>query len=199
MVIVDPGVGSQRNILTMEADEHLFIAPDNGLLSMFFQENQVTALHRVENASLFPSEISATFHARDIMAPVASALAGGMPLETVGPAVESDSCVELLFPAAEITSETINGQILQVDRFGNIRTNISCGDLHSFQPLQIHGIRLKGHEIPTISSTYSDAPTGKLVALIDSAGYLEIAMNKGNASEFTKCRHGDAVLVIMEK
>jgi S-adenosylmethionine hydrolase len=198
MVIVDPGVGSQRNILAAAVDDHQFIAPDNGVLSLIFNGQQTAEVHRVENASLFPSEISATFHARDIMAPIASALAGGMPLDTVGPTATVDSCMRLALPEAVITPKTIEGQVIQIDRFGNIRTNITCSALNTFQPLHLNGIRLKGHEITSISSTYSDAPAGKLVALIDSAGYLEIAMNKGNAAQHTKCRQADTVLVLME-
>ncbi len=199
MVIVDPGVGSQRNILVAvtKRQEHLFIAPDNGVLSLLFQNRDFKDIYRVENASLFPSEISSTFHARDIMAPIAAALAGGMPVESVGPSVQTTSCVRLELPEPVISNNRIEGQVLHIDRFGNIRTNITTADLSTFQPMDFGGIRLKGHHINTISNTYSDSPPGSLVALIDSSGYLEIAMNRGNAADFTKCKQGDSVLLII--
>ncbi len=201
LIIVDPGVGSQRSILAATTRHHLFIAPDNGTLSLLFKDNRIQTVHRVENSSLFPSEISSTFHARDIMAPIAAALAGGMPLDKVGPVIDQASCVQLNLPAPVISSNKIDGQALHIDSFGNIRTNITTSDLtdsKNFQPSSFSGIRIKGHQISSISSTYADSPAGELVALVDSAGYLEIAVNRGNAAQLTKCRIGDPLIVLME-
>ena len=198
LVIVDPGVGSQRRILAATTEQHLFIAPDNGTLSLLFKDNQIRTVHRVENASLFPSEISSTFHARDIMAPVAAALAGGMPLNKVGPPIDIASCVRLQLPEPVLSETKIEGQALHIDRFGNIRTNITTADLSKFQPSRFSGVRIKGHQINSISSTYSDSPTGSLVAVVDSAGYLEIAVNRDSAANLLKCRIGDPLIVLME-
>ena len=202
LVIVDPGVGSQRRILAATAGKHLFIAPDNGALSLLFKDNMIQTVHRVENASLFPSEISSTFHGRDIMAPIAAAVAGGMALDKVGPAAEISSCAHLNLPEPNISGSRIDGQVLHVDRFGNIRTNITTTDLTSdqsnFQPASFSGIRIKGHTINNISNTYSDSPSGSLVAVIDSAGYLEIAVNRGSAARLTECCIGDPLVVLME-
>ncbi len=198
LVIVDPGVGSQRRILAVEADKHLFIAPDNGTLSLLFRDNRIQAVHRVENASLFPSEISSTFHARDIMAPVAAALAGGMPLDKVGPAARMESCVQLDIPRPVISENKIEGQVLHIDTFGNLRTNITTADLSRFQPSSFREIRIKGHKIKAIANTYADSAPGSLVALVDSAGYLEIAVNRGNAAQVTNSRIGTPLLILME-
>lgn len=199
LVIVDPGVGSQRRILAAATEHHLFIAPDNGSLSLLFKDNRIQTVHRVENASLFPSEISATFHARDIMAPVAAALAEGMPLDKVGPTTEISSCIHLDLPEPAIFDRKIEGQALHIDRFGNIRTNITTADLSKFQPSSFSGVRIKGHQVNSISSTYTDSPSGSLVAVVDSAGYLEIAVNRGSAALLTKCRIGDPLVVLMER
>jgi len=198
LVIVDPGVGSQRRILAAASEHHLFIVPDNGILSLLFKDNRIQTVHRVENASLFPSEISSTFHARDIMAPVAAALAGGMPLDKVGPTADISSCVHLDLPEPVITDRKIEGQALHIDRFGNIRTNITSANLSRFQPSSFSGVRIKGHQVNSISSTYTDSPSGGLVAVVDSAGYLEIAVNRGDAAQLTKCRIGDPLIVLME-
>ena len=198
LVIVDPGVGSQRRILAAEAENHLFIAPDNGVLSLLFKNDRIQAIHRVENASLFPSEVSSTFHARDIMAPVAAALAEGMPLDDVGPTAKISSCIHLDLPEPVISDTKIDGQVLHIDHFGNIRTNITTADLSKFQPSSFSGVRIKGHQINSISSAYADSPFGSLLAVIDSAGYLEIAVNRGSAAQLTKCRIGDPLIVLME-
>ncbi|MBW2328546.1 MAG: SAM-dependent chlorinase/fluorinase [Deltaproteobacteria bacterium] len=198
LVIVDPGVGSQRRILAATAGKDLFIAPDNGALSLLFKDNMIQTVHRVENASLFPSEISSTFHGRDIMAPVAAAMAGGMHLNKVGPVAEINSCTHLDLPEPTISGTGIKGQVLHVDRFGNIRTNITTADLSKFQPASFSGIRIKSHKVGNISNTYSDSPSGSLVAVIDSAGYLEIAVNRGSAARLTECCIGDPLVVLME-
>lgn len=199
MVIVDPGVGSQRNIIALMADDHIFIAPDNGALTFLFRDRKIDAVHRVENRSLFPDEISATFHGRDIMAPVAAALADGMPLSQVGPQVDLDTCVELDIPETHFDENGITGRIIYIDRFGNIRTTITSFTLAQYQPSSFAGIFIAQHKINSISTTYSDAAPGELLALIDSAGHLEIAANRGNAGEIIGCNIGDPVNVQMNQ
>ncbi len=195
LIVVDPEVGTQRGILAAEADNHLFIAPDNGLLSLLVMDKKMNRIHRVENSSLFPAEVSGTFHGRDIMAPVAAALAAGLPIDRVGPETSFSNCVLLDIPEPKIDNNRISGQMLHIDHFGNIRTNITTRHLSRFQPANFTGITISGHTIYAISSTYSNQPAGELVALIDSSGYLEIAVNKGNAAELTGCAPGESVIV----
>ena len=195
LIVVDPEVGTQRGILAAEADNHLFIAPDNGLLSLLVMDKKMNKVHRVENSSLFPAEVSGTFHGRDIMAPVAAALAAGLPIDKVGPETSFSDCVKLDIPEPVIDNHHITGQMLHIDHFGNIRTNITTRHLSRFQPASFTGITISGYTINAISSTYGNQPAGKLVALIDSSGYLEIAVNKGNAAELTECSPGESVIV----
>ncbi len=197
LVVVDPGVGSQRKILAVMADGHLFIAPDNGLITLLVKENKIQAAYRVENSSLFPREVSATFHGRDIMAPVAAALADGMELDMVGPKIEVSACVLLDLPEPNFDENGITGQVLYIDNFGNIRTTITTAHLGHYQPASFSGVYIGDNQINAISATYSDQPEGELVATIDSAGYLEIAVNRGSAAQKTNCRKGDPVAVIM--
>ncbi|HEB49076.1 MAG TPA: hypothetical protein ENI89_00550 [Desulfobulbus sp.] len=198
LVVVDPGVGSQRSILAAVGDGHLFIAPDNGTLTLLAADGKLQEVHRVENRALFPSEVSCTFHGRDIMAPVAAALAAGMPLDKVGTAVDFGDCVRLDVPQPRITEQGIEGQVLQVDRFGNIRTTITTAALSRFQPDSFNGIEIGRERINAIATTYSQRPPGDLIAVIDSSGYLELAVNKGSAAEVTGCRPGDPVTVHMK-
>jgi hypothetical protein len=200
LVVVDPGVGSQRRILAAEAEGHYFVAPDNGILSLLLRDQLVKRVHLVEEKSFFSEAVSSTFHGRDIMGPIAAALAGGEPLTAVGPEVLPSSCVCLEVPVAQFAEQKIVGQVLQLDHFGNIRTTIRQTDLECFdEPQQYQAqqcqVRICGKQMQGIRKTYAEAGPGGLVALIDSAGYLEIAVNMGNAAEVIQCRVGDAVEV----
>ncbi len=199
MVIIDPGVGTQREIIALTADNHLFITPDNGALTLIMRDKKVQSVHRISNRALFPTEVSATFHGRDIMAPVAAALASGMTLDQVGPAIRVEDCVQLDLPRTHLDQNGITGRVISIDRFGNIRTTITSSNLSNYQPASFAGIFIGPHRINAISSTYADQPEGELLALIDSAGHLEIAMNRGNAAEKIQCKTGDPVTVVMEQ
>lgn len=195
LIVVDPEVGTQRGILAAAAEKHLFIAPDNGLFTLLAMDKKITVIHRVENSSLFPAEVSGTFHGRDIMAPVAAALAGGLPLDKAGPLTSFTDCVQLDISEPIIDEHHITGRMLHIDHFGNIRTNITTRHLSKFQPSSFAGITIGSHTINAISSTYGNQPMGELVAVIDSSGYLEIAINRGNAAEMIGCPAGEAVTV----
>ncbi|RUM47640.1 MAG: hypothetical protein DSY80_00720 [Desulfocapsa sp.] len=197
LVVVDPGVGSSRHILAATADKHLFITPDNGLLPLILKNSDVGTVYRVENATLFSRNISSTFHGRDIMAPVAAELARGMALDRVGPVTTLDCCVHLDLPEPTISSSTIEGRVIQIDHFGNIRTNISRADLNHFPPSAFTEVRIKGQQITTFAKTYADAPSNNLLTVIDSADYLEIAVNRGNAAQCLNAGIGDRVTVVM--
>lgn len=197
VVVVDPGVGSRRMILALRADDHIFIAPDNGILTLILRDRKVQALHRVADSSLFSTEVSATFHGRDIMAPVAAALAAGMPLDRVGPPLSADQCVQLDAPKTQRDENGVTGQVMGVDIFGNIRTSITSEDLGMYGSAGLEGILVGSNRIDALASTYADRPAGSLLALIDSTGHLEIAVNRGNAAKLTGCRIGDPIRVMM--
>ena len=195
LVVVDPGVGSQRRLLAAASVDQLFIAPDNGILSLLLRDGIFRQIHLLENKSLFHSRISSTFHGRDIMAPVAAALAGGMALAEVGPACSPASCVRLELPTAEISLNRIRGEVLQLDHFGNIRTSITLSDLAGFAPPQQLTVSCKEQQINGICTSYADVPPGTLTALFDSSLFLEIAVNQGNAGLETGAKAGDPVTV----
>ncbi len=193
LVIVDPGVGNQRNIIAATDGQHLFVAPDNGLLTMIDRENGLKTVYRVENISLFPSEISKTFHGRDIMAPVAASLADGMALDEVGPKIDFTDCVQLEIPKPMVSKNRVTGEIIYIDGFGNMRTNIAFNYLSKTQPETFRGIEVGNHVVNMIATTYAEQKPGMLVGLVDSTGYIEIAVNKGSAAELTGCDLGDMV------
>jgi S-adenosylmethionine hydrolase len=201
LVVVDPGVGSQRRILAAAGDEQIFVAPDNGILSLLLRDQIITRVYQIEKKELFTDVVSSTFHGRDIMGPVAAVLAGGLDVDAVGSEVSPDSCVCLDLPVACGSEGKVTGQVLQVDHFGNIRTTIRSTDLEHLKYLEhLAGsqrcqVQVNAYRIQTISTTYAEVEPGELVALIDSAGYLEIAVNRGSAAELTRCRIGDPVQV----
>ena len=195
LVVVDPGVGSERRILAAEGDGHFFIAPDNGIFSLLLRDRIINRVFLVEQCALFAEKVSSTFHGRDIMGPVAAALAGGLALAEVGPEIHSSSCVRLNVPIARISETGVQGEVLQVDRFGNIRTTIRRLDLQHVAHSHQCRVQIQGVEIGSLSTTYAEAMPGELLALFDSADYLEIAVNRGSAAELIQCRIGDPVHV----
>jgi S-adenosylmethionine hydrolase len=194
LTVVDPGVGSQRHILVAASEQQLFLAPDNGILSLLLQEGQIKKIHRLTNPHLRVHCVSSTFHGRDIMAPAAAALADGFPLEEVGPEQKSKDCVCLSLPRPVCTPEGLEGVLLHSDHFGNMRSSLRQEDLARLAPAESFIVELRGQNLPLLR-TYTDAPLGSLLALIDSAGFIEIAVNRGSALDLLACMRGEKVRV----
>jgi S-adenosylmethionine hydrolase len=194
LVVVDPGVGGQRSILVAEGDSHFFIAPDNGILSQLVADHKIETIHRVDDPVFFSASVTPTFHGRDIMAPVAAALANGRDLHDFGTAVPLQTIQLIIVPSVVSESNSLHGQVQHIDNFGNIRTTIRVGhgllETASFQFLEICGQR-----IATFARTYSDVAPGALLVLIDSSGYLEVAANQARAAEILDCVLGDRISV----
>lgn len=198
LTVVDPGVGSDRRILAALSAEHLFIAPDNGLLYPLLEDGTIRQVRFLDNPALVAAAISPTFHGRDIMAPAAAMLAGGFPFAKAGPAIKHAVCVHLHLPKPVLKDGCLQGQILGRDHFGNLRSNISKADLQTFASLTDLLVHICGQQL-SVSRTYTDTPPGTLLALIDSSGYLEIAVNQGSAAEMLACTAGEPVTVLRKE
>jgi S-adenosyl-L-methionine hydrolase (adenosine-forming) len=199
LVVVDPGVGTGRCLLCLEMEGRIFLAPDNGVLTLPLRRPGTAALRRVENSSLWRSEIGRTFHGRDILSPVAAHLSRGVPVEAVGPPVEPGAAVMIADLGARITAPgQIAGKVVHVDRFGNLITDIDR-DLLRLSGACAAGpaarVSIGSRLIRGISGTYADVEAGLPVALIGSRGCLEIAVNAGSARTFFRSRKGDPVRV----
>jgi S-adenosylmethionine hydrolase len=205
VIVVDPGVGTQRLPIAVATGSTTFVCPDNGLLSRALDQTGArvggvpfamarTALpdtwHAVHltNADYWHQPLSTTFHGRDIFAPVAAHLASGSPIESMG--VRITNLVAFAVPQPTSVSGTSIGQVLHVDRFGNLTTNLRSSDLPQGQ-LEIH---VGGKAIAGLSETYQDG--GDLIALIGSGGTLEIAVRNGDASRALDSTVGAEVHVI---
>ncbi len=183
--VVDPGVGSARKIVAVERDERLFLAPDNGLLSVVLGPGPTVSGWFVENASLFLPEGSATFHGRDRFAPVAAAIANGLPLDQLGP--QAGDIVRLDYETPSY-GDVVRGTIVAVDRYGNLITDIEAARV-SFKPfvLEAHGIR-----IDRVEQNYADAAPGAFI-IAGSSGCIEISIANGSAAERLQMRRLDRV------
>ncbi len=199
VVVVDPGVGSGRDILALETKGHLFLAPDNGVLTPLLEDEDPDELVRVANPRYFLDSVSRTFHGRDIFAPAAGHVSLGVPLSELGPRVNRETLVRLsiLKPGRPAAGQW-TGAIITVDRFGNLITNIDGASLLTESPAGAENameIRIGAHLIRGLSTTYADAKPLQPLALIGSRGYLEIAVNQGSARSHFNVGRGDGVRV----
>ena len=186
VVVVDPGVGSDRRPLLVSADYHYFIGPDNGVFSRIYKKSESLDVFHVTSDHYFLPQRSATFHGRDVFAPVAAWLAKGILVERFGDAITD--YVTLPVPAPVFLQEnTIEGEVIYIDHFGNLITNIHdtmIDDLLSKKPGGSVAVTVKGHEAP-VKACYAASTDRNICSIIDSFNYLELFVNGGNAaSEF---------------
>lgn len=181
LAVIDPGVGGRRRPIALEAGGHYFVGPDNGLFWPVIHDFGGEKIVHLTESTYFLPKPSLTFHGRDIFAPVAAHLSMGVKLEELGTRID-DPC-KLKLPIADERDGIMIGQIIRVDNFGNLITNIP-GDrlkhyLGGYQPVVEAGkLTVKG-----LSRVYSDLEKGQALALINSSNLLEIAVNMGKASE----------------
>ncbi|MCL2790592.1 MAG: SAM-dependent chlorinase/fluorinase [Desulfobulbus sp.] len=194
VIVVDPGVGSGRAILVAAGYGHFFVAPDNGCLSLLVADRKIESVHRVERPSFFTPTISPTFHGRDIMAPVAAALARTGDPGQFGPAVAPASIRMVNLPQSAHVAGCLQGQVLRIDHFGNLHTTIRVGPAQ-LEPARFDYAEIGGQRISRLAWAYHEAPPGALLVLVSSAGYLEIAANQASAATLTGCRPGEPVTV----
>ncbi len=195
LAVVDPGVGTARRALAVAAHGQLFVGPDNGLLDYALRAPGARA-HAVTDERLFRHPVSRTFHARDVFAPVAARLAGGLAVEKVGPAVRD--AVRLPHAVPRRLDGAIEGCVMFVDHFGNALTNVMEEDLAQAFPgvpeasLEVQVLR---HSILGLARAYGEHPRGTVVAILGSSGRLEIAQVGGDCAARLGIGEGDPVTV----
>lgn len=201
VVVVDPGVGSDRRIVLLNAHSQFFLAPDNGVLSAILQDTEESAkAWQVRTQDLFLAEVSQTFHGRDIFAPVAAHLAAGQEPAKVGPAINPHDLITIELPGATIgpNARTITGQVTGCDRFGNLLTNIHRSDITRFLD-QAKTTELcfsiAGHTIHGLAETYHNVTPGSLLAIVGSRGFVEIAASQAHAADFLHPAANQPVIV----
>jgi S-adenosylmethionine hydrolase len=178
LVVVDPGVGSARRGIAAEIDAYRFVAPDNGVLSVVLDERPAPRAVELTDPKYARSTVSKTFEGRDRFGPAAAWLATGVPLAALGRPVAALARLEV--PSVRVTDTGVDGEVLRVDRFGNLTTNIDGATLGKLSGTVT--VRIGSHLIQRILLTYADATPGELCALVGSSDRLEIAVNGGSAA-----------------
>lgn len=196
LVVVDPGVGSARRPILVEAGGHRFVAPDNGVLTMLFDStlfasNPGHEVRAITASRYFREPVSQTFHGRDVFAPVAARVAGGLQPSRLG--VRIDDAVRLDFakPVRRGPKRWV-GVILKIDRFGNLITNFDSDAWRQFsgQPFEM---KIGNRSVAKLAPHYSAMAAGELFAIAGSAGFLEISMNQRSAAAAVDARPGSVV------
>lgn len=189
VVVIDPGVGTERKPILMEALGQYFIAPDNGVLSFIRRRESGSVIVReIANRELFLPRPSATFHGRDVFASAAATLAAGKVLpEKTGPLLNEMETLDGIVPVASGPDRWI-GRVLSVDRFGNVITNFEASMVRGGFELQTS----RG-TVNTLRQTFGGAPESLAFGYFGSSGYLEIGMNQRNAADFLQLAPGDSI------
>lgn len=180
VAVVDPGVGSTRRAIGARVGEHLFVAPDNGLLTFVFRDTPPSSVVELAEPRFALPVVSRTFEGRDRFAPAAAWLARGTALEAMGPALSDWHLLPVAEPVAD--AHSVSGEVLQVDTFGNLVTNIPAHLVPAVTAGRSLEIRIAGFRVPDLVDTYASARAGSLCALVGSSGHLEIAVTGGSAA-----------------
>lgn len=194
VAVVDPGVGTQRRPIIIQTERNVFVGPDNGVLMLAAEAQGIKHIYKIENERFFAVQVSNTFHGRDVFAPVAAHIAtGNVNLEEFGP--EISDAVKPEFSKIRRTKGGLVGEVLHVDSFGNIITNVNTKD---FERLKTSRIKV---DLPNLklqlnfTKTYAEVKPGEPATLIGSHNYLEIAVNQGNAAAKFQVQVGDKIVV----
>jgi S-adenosyl-L-methionine hydrolase (adenosine-forming) len=203
IAVVDPGVGGNRRAIAIELSNNLdhnfqnnfktnfLVGPDNGLFSGVISQNQIIRVIELTNTDYWlTSHASKTFHGRDIFAPTGAHLATGIPIQNLGREIDPASLIKLNINPCLETSTGISGCIQYIDYFGNLITNIPHTYIEGKTwSLQVTGLIIRG------CNTYADVPLGEAIALAGSDGWLEIAVNGGNAQSQLQITLGSMVIL----
>jgi len=194
VIVVDPGVGTSRRPIAAQIGAHYYICPDNGILTMQLAhaeaEGQPVHIVHADNPHYWLPEISHVFHGRDIFAPLAAHLANGVPLHALGTPV--DDPMRLNLPTPERTEHGWVGEVIHIDHFGNISSNVRVEHLGTPAQVQVH---LCGVTIEGLVRTFGERPPGELVALYGSTGNLIVSVVNGNAARRLRAKPGDPLVV----
>ncbi len=191
LVVVDPGVGSNRRPLLVEAAGHRFVAPDNGVLTMLYEAVPAHEVREITASRYFRQPVSRTFHGRDIFAPIAAHLANGLAPAEIGPRIGDYQRLSFAKPV-QTGPKTWVGAILKVDRFGNLITNF---DSETWQRLvnEPFEMQVGASLVSRMASNYAEMPAGDLLVIAGSAGFLEVSVNRESAAKAAGAGSGDTL------
>ena len=194
VVVVDPGVGTDRKPILVASDQHYFVAPDNGVLSSVYDQTEALYVWHIISQHYFRQPISKTFHGRDIFAPVAAWFSKSWQTSAFGEPITDFT--RFAIPKPKASGNTVRGVVLRVDQFGNLITNLRVEDV----PALTSGdgtctIKAGNALVNKIVPTFAEGASGEPVGIIGSSGYLEICMNKASAARTLGIGRGTEVMV----
>jgi len=196
LVVVDPGVGTDRNAVILKVWDQYLVGPDNGIFSLFFDEFNYDA-YRLNNKKFWREDTSDTFHGRDIFAPVAAHLSKGVDPEEMGEPIKDLVTYRWAVPIAD--KDGIQGWIVHIDRFGNLVSNIPESLYQEVIGKKKAKIYVGTSILEKTSKTFGDVEEGEAVAFTGSSGMIEIGINKGNAAQMLGVQKGAQVTVVLQK
>lgn len=193
LVVVDPGVGSKRSPIIIRSKNHFFVGPDNGVLGLAAKEDGIKEIIVIENKRYFLKPVSDTFHGRDIFAAVCAYLSKGKRCSWFGRTL--NSIRELNMPRPVTERNLLKGEVIHIDRFGNLVTNIDKNLFKRFTQNKKFRIRIKDRKLDSVVRTYQAVKLGRALAIFGSFGFLEVSINCGSARSSLKAKKGTAVSV----
>jgi len=192
VAVVDPGVGTKRRAIVVQTRHGFFVGPDNGLLILAAEKQSITGIREITNSKLMLANISSTFHGRDVFAPAAAHLLNGVPHCDFGP--EVTNAVKPEFAKITRGEGFLIGEVLFVDGFGNVITNVSRLEMAQLHLGDWITVELPSGDLKMrFCKTYADAKSEETISLIGSHGYVELAINRGSAAERFQTKGGDKV------
>ncbi len=200
IAVVDPGVGSERRPILVSGGGQFFVGPDNGLFSFIYERERDARVFHLTNEEYFRSSVSATFHGRDVFAPVAGALSTGVSPEHLGEEIKDFVCLPFLNAKLSADSSVV-ASIIHIDRFGNCVTNLTPDDITDAMIAAGVSLTIKGWKITTFRRFFAegrDAPN-QVFAIWGSAGYLEIASYMASAAQLLGVQRGQLITVKRDK
>lgn len=193
VVVVDPGVGTERRPLLVTAGQHYFVAPDNGVLSMVYQREEALTVRHITSEHYFLQPVSNTFHGRDIFSPVAAWLAKNGQSASFGE--EITDFVRFAMPKPKTTGNSLKGVILRADNFGNLLTNFTEEDLPQVLAGSNFKMRVGNAQISKFVQTFGNGAPNEPVLILGSSGFFEVAVNRGNAAKTLNATRGAEVTI----
>jgi len=195
VAVVDPGVGTERRPIIIETERSFYVGPDNGLLVLSAQREEISRIYEIANPKFTLKNVSRTFHGRDIFSPAAAYLAKGIPPSHFGPEIHDP--VTPSFTEPTVQQNEIRGEVIHIDGFGNIITNVTLKDLNTIGVEEGKSLSLKlgGRDLTLrLCSAYNQVPRKTLLAIIGGSGFLEISVNQGDASQVFSVEPGEEVV-----
>ena len=196
LAVVDPGVGGPRAPIVLETPHGSFVGPNNGLLTLAAPGPR--RAYRIEDPAFRLPALSHTFHGRDLFAPAAAYLAGGAPASAMGPEVDESQIVQLDLPPVRREAGTLRGEVIHVDHFGNLVTNV-FGDYVAEPRPEACTVELGGARVRGVRRGYCEVGAGELCAVVGGAGLLEVAVRDGSAAAKLGLGRGAEIRVTLER